>query len=347
MTKRARLAVVGCGAIGRVHTRAISGLDEAELVAVCDVFEESAAKLANEFGCKHYTDYWKMFDEEEIDLVSICTPSGTRLDICEAASSRKVNILVEKPLDITAERCAKIVEMCDAAGVKLGTVFQLRFTPAFKKLKEAESHGRFGKMILGNSQTICFRSQEYYDGGGWRGTKAGDGGGALMNQGIHSVDLLLWVMGDVKAVSAYKGSLTHDIEVEDTVSATIEFVSGAKGSIQATTSVKHGIDKRLEIFGENGTVIIDGENVVKWDFEEGSSQAAHEIESREGISAQSPLIEDVWGHQQQISDMIKAIREDKEPLVSGRDGMKAVELVLAIYESARTGKKVVLAGADK
>ena len=179
MTKKARMAVVGCGAIGRVHARAIAGLDQAELVAVCDVFEESAAKLANEFGCKHYTDYRKMFDEEEIDLVSVCTPSGTRLDICEAASSRKVNILVEKPLDITVERCAKIVEMCESAGVKLGTVFQLRFTPAFKQLKEAEQRGLFGKMILGNSQTICFRSQEYYDGGGWRGTKAGDGGGAL------------------------------------------------------------------------------------------------------------------------------------------------------------------------
>lgn len=343
MTKKVRMAVVGCGAIGRVHARAIAGLEEAELVAVCDVFEESAVKLANEFGCKHYGDYRTMFDEAEIDLVSVCTPSGTRLDICEAASSRKVNILVEKPLDITVERCAKIVEMCDLAGVKLGTVFQLRFTPAFKKLKEAQSQGRFGKMILGNTQTICFRSQEYYDGGGWRGTKAGDGGGALMNQGIHSVDLLLWIMGDVKAVSADKGILTHDIEVEDTVSATIEFVSGAMGTVQATTSVKHGIDKRLEIFGENGTVIIDGENVVMWEFEDQSSKEVHDIESREGISAKSPLIEDVWGHQQQILDMIKAIKEDREPLVSGRDGMKAVELVLAIYESARTGKKVVLA----
>ncbi len=342
MSKKVRMAVVGCGAIGRVHSRAISGLDEAQLVAVCDVHEDSAKALATDFDCNYYTDYRRMLDAEEVDLVSICTPSGTRLDICEAASSRKVNILVEKPLDITVERCRRIIDMCEAAGVKLGTVFQLRFAPAFQRLKQAVSDGKFGRLILGNAQTICFRSQAYYDGGGWRGTLAQDGGGALMNQGIHSVDLLRWVMGDVKAVSAYKASLTHNIEVEDTVSASLQFVNGAMGVIQATTSVRYGIDKRLEIYGENGTVIIEGENITTWSFEGGSAFDPAQERQRAGISAASPLIEDVWGHQQQFSDMIKAIQENRKPVIPGSEGLKAVELVEAVYESAQTGKQVIL-----
>lgn len=336
------MAVIGCGAIGRVHARAISSLDEAKLVAVCDLHEDSARALATNFQCKYHTDYRRMLDTEEIDLVSVCTPSGARLDICEAASSRKVNILVEKPLDITIERCRRIVNMCEEAGVKLGTVFQLRFSPTFQRLKQAVSKGKFGKLILGNAQTICFRSQAYYDSGGWRGTLAYDGGGALMNQGIHSVDVLRWLMGDVKAVSAYKANLTHDIEVEDTVSASLQFINGAMGMIQATTSVKHGRDKRLEIYGENGTAIIDGENITTWDFEGCAPFDPSQERQRPGISPASPLIEDVWGHQQQIIDMIRAIRENGEPAIPGREGLKAVELVQAIYESAQTGKQVLL-----
>ncbi|NMB21191.1 MAG: Gfo/Idh/MocA family oxidoreductase [Firmicutes bacterium] len=333
MNKKVRVAIVGCGAIGRVHARAIIGLDEAELVAVCDHSEANAKAMAAEFDCNHYTDYRQMFARENLDLVTVCTPSGTRLDICQAASSAKVNILVEKPLDITVERCQQIVDMCEQAGVKLGSVFQMRFSPVFKRLKQAIDQGRFGRLILGNCQTVCYRSQAYYDSGGWRGTMEHEGGGALMNQGIHSVDLLLWVMGDVQAVSAYKGILTHDIEVEDTVSASIQFVNGAMGTIQATTSVMHGIDKRLEIYGEKGTAIIEGETVVKWEFEDDDLPENTE-ERRNQLSPSSPLIEDVQGHRDQIQDMIEAIRDNREPAVSGLDGLKAVELVTNIYKAA-------------
>lgn len=346
MADKMRMAVVGCGAIGRVHAKAIAGLDEAQLVAVCDVGHDRAIALADDYGCKAYSDYRQMFDTERLDMVSVCTPSGTRLDICEAASSKKTNLLVEKPLDITLERASRIVDVCESAGVKLGSVFQLRFMPVYSQLKRAVSEGRFGKLILGNTQTICYRSDEYYHSGGWRGTVEQDGGGALMNQGIHSVDLLRWIMGDVKSVFAYKGSLTHDIEVEDTVAAVVEFANGAKGTIEATTSVKHGIDKRLEIMGENGTVIVAGNGVEMWRFEQSEEHddvlPAPEPLTRKGIDPKSPLVEDVWGHQQQILDMMNAIREDRQPAVTGKDGKKAVELVLAIYESTRTGKRVVL-----
>lgn len=327
------VGIIGCGAIGRVHARAISELSKAKLVAVCDVNEDAAKSLASDFGCQYYTNYSKMFEVEELDLVTVCTPSGTRLDICKAAAAKKINVLVEKPLDITSERCQEIIEVCEKEGVKLGTIFQLRFTPVFQRLKEAVNQGRFGRLILGNAQTICFRPQSYYDSGGWRGTLAHEGGGALMNQGIHSVDLLLWIMGDVVNVDAYAGTLTHNIEVEDTVTAAVEFANGAMGSIQATTSVLYGIDKRLEIYGEKGTVIIDGETVVKWDFEDGFPLQLVD-EERIQLSASSPLIEDVKGHRDQIGDMVDAILGDREPAVSGREGKKAVDLILAIYKSA-------------
>ena len=333
MTKRIRIAIVGCGAIGKVHARAISELTEATLAGVCDHSESSARAMAIEFGGNYYTDYRQMFRSEEIDLVSVCTPSGTRLDICRAACSEKLNILVEKPLDITIERCQEIVDMCEQAGVKLGSVFQLRFTPVFQRLKEAVEQGRFGKLILGNSQTVCYRSQSYYDSGGWRGTLAHEGGGALMNQGIHSVDLLLWIMGNVKQVRAYSNTLTHEIEVEDTVTASVEFANGAMGSIQATTSVSHGIDKRLEIYGEKGTVIVEGETVVKAEFADGLPFEIDD-DNRIQISASSPLIQDIRGHRDQILDMVQAVRDNREPTISGRDGMRAVELIVNIYKSS-------------
>lgn len=343
MDRTIRIAIVGSGLIGRVHAKAISKIDNVKLVAVSSRSQSSAAALATDFGCNYYTDYRRMFEKERVDLVSVCTPSGTRIDVCDAAVSNGINILVEKPLDITAERCRTIIEMCESAGVKLGTVFQMRFQPAFQRVREAVLAGKFGRLILGNAKTICYRSQEYYDQGGWRGTWEQDGGGALMNQGIHTVDVLRWIMGDVNAVSAYAAHLTHDIEVEDTVSASVKFANGAFGSIQATTSVGRGIDKQIEIYGEKGTVIIDGANITTWDFEEETDFDPSKEKKKELVSsARSPVIEDVWGHQQQITDMVNAIRSNAEPVITGEDGLRATQIVEAIYRSAKTGKQIVI-----
>jgi UDP-N-acetyl-2-amino-2-deoxyglucuronate dehydrogenase len=346
MAKETLIAIVGCGAIGRVHARAVHGMDNARLVAVSDIRTETVAGFAKEFNCNAYYDYVEMFDREKPDLVCVCTPSGTRLDICHAAAERGVNLLVEKPLDIVLSRTKRVIDVCEEAGIKLGCVFQLRFMPVFRNLKKAVTDGRFGRCILGNAYTICYRSQEYYDSGGWRGTVAQDGGGALMNQGIHSVDLLRWIMGDVKSVFAYKASLTHDIEVEDTVTAVLRFESGAMGTLEATTSVQYGIDKRIEVYGTEGTGIIEGDKLTMWrvqdDLEVDTlSQKGSDI-ARVGLSPSGPLIEEVWLHQQQLQDMIVAIQEDRSPAIPGFEGHKAVELVLAIYESAETGKEVVL-----
>lgn len=346
MTDKFRLAVIGCGAIGRVHARAISKLENAQLVAVSDLKEENSAELAKDFGCNAYTDYRKMFQNEKIDIACVCTPSGTRIEICEAAAEHHVNLLVEKPLDINNERVDKIIDICRTAGVKLGCVFQLRFLPVFQSLKQAEQDGKFGKLIMGNAGTICYRSAEYYQNGGWRGTIAQDGGGALMNQGIHALDLLRWVMGDVKSVFAYQDHLTHDIEVEDTLVAGLEFQSGAMGTVVASTSVYYGINKKLEFFGTDGSVIINDTEPTMWKFHNQQDSdiglPKGEQPAHKSLSPTSPLVEDDWAHQQQIADMIEAVRDGREPAVSGAEGRKTVQLALAIYESARTGKRITI-----
>jgi UDP-N-acetyl-2-amino-2-deoxyglucuronate dehydrogenase len=346
MTDKFRLAVVGCGAIGKVHAKAITNVENAQLVAVSDVNAENCSKFARDFGCKAYTDYHELFQKEEINIACICTPSGTRVSICEAAAEYQVHLLVEKPLDINRDRLKKINSVCRSAGIKLGCVFQLRFLPVFQALKKAEREGRFGKLVLANAGTICYRSNEYYQNGGWRGTYAQDGGGALMNQGIHNIDLFRWIMGDVKSVSAYQDHLSHDIEVEDTIVAGIRFANGAMGTVSASTSVYYGINKKLEIFGTDGSVIIKDTEPVMWQFQQAREQEWERLKqnlpAHKSLSPTSPLVEDTWAHQQQIIDMIEAVRDDREPAVSGVEGRKTVELVLAIYESARTGRQINL-----
>jgi UDP-N-acetyl-2-amino-2-deoxyglucuronate dehydrogenase len=346
MTDKFRLAVVGCGAIGKVHAQAITKIENAQLVAVSDLNAENSAKFAHDFGCNAYTDYREMFQKEKINIACICTPSGTRVSICEAAAEHKVHLLVEKPLDINHERLKKITGTCRSAGIKLGCVFQLRFLPVFQALKKAEREGRFGKLVIGNAGTICYRSDEYYKNGGWRGTYAQDGGGALMNQGIHNIDLLRWIMGDAKSVLAYQDHLSHDIEVEDTIVAGIRFANGAMGTVSASTSVYYGINKKLEIFGTDGSAIIKDTEPTMWQFKQSQEQEWERLKQNlpvhQALSPTSPLVEDTWAHQQQIADMIEAVRDDREPAVSGAEGRKTVELVLAIYESARTGQRINL-----
>jgi UDP-N-acetyl-2-amino-2-deoxyglucuronate dehydrogenase len=346
MTDYIRFAVVGCGAIGRVHAGAIRKTPDAQLVAVSDLNAENGASFAREFGCKAYTDFREMFQKERIQIACVCTPSGTRLSICEAAAEHRVHLLVEKPLDIQPERLEKIISLCRSAQIKLGCVFQLRFLPVFQALKQAEREGRFGKLIVGNAGTICYRSAEYYQNGGWRGTYAQDGGGALMNQGIHNIDLLRWIMGDVESVTAYQDHLSHTIEVEDTIVAGIRFVNGAMGTLAASTSVYYGINKKLEIFGTDGSVIIKDVEPVMWQFQQSQEGEWERLQqstpAHPALRPTSPLVEDTWAHQQQIADMIAAVREDREPAVNGADARKTVNLVLAIYEAARTGRRIVL-----
>ncbi len=350
MTKPIRFALVGCGVIAPIHARCIAELPDAELVAVCDILPEKAHKLAADYTAEYaspvppevYTDYEAMFRRADIDVVSVLTPSGLHAVVGIAAARAGKHVIVEKPMDVTLEKADALIAACRAAGVKLCCISQHRFDPAVVALKKAIADNQLGQLNFGGSHTKWYRSQAYYDSGDWRGTWALDGGGALINQSIHYVDLLQYVMGPVAEIHAYTAARAHErIEVEDIAVAAVKFKSGALGLLEGNTAAYPGFVARLDVYGTNGSVIIENDQIKEWELR-GEQPCPVEPESIAFIGGTSS--KDIWhvAHKRQIADMIAAIREDREPLVNGAEGRKPLEIVLAVYESARTGKTVYL-----
>src|SRR4051794_39206199 len=262
--------IVGCGMIAEFHTKAIHEIPGARVVAAYSRSESNGAKIAGLAGggCRVFDDLDAMLALPEIDVVCVCTPSGAHLEPGVKAARAGKHVVVEKPLEITLPRCDAIIRACDEAGVRLCTIFPSRFSRANLALKTAIDTGRFGRLTLGDTYVKWWRTQEYYDSGGWRGTWSLDGGGALMNQAIHNVDLLLWLMGDVESVQALTATLAHlRIEVEDTAVAALRFKNGALGVIEAATSAFPGLLKRTEIHGERGSARVEQDDITLWDFQ--------------------------------------------------------------------------------
>ncbi len=253
------------------------------------------------------------------------------------------HVVVEKPLEITVPRCDAIIRACDETGVRLCAIFPSRYSPANLALKAAINEGRFGRLTLGDTYVKWWRTQEYYDSGKWRGTWELDGGGALMNQAIHNVDLLQWLMGDVESVQAMTATLVHErIEVEDSAVAVIRFKSGALGVIEASTGAYPGLLKRTEIHGENGSARVEQDDVTLWTFREERPGDA-EILAPKGVTtggAGDPKAISHAGHREQLTDFLQAIETGKPSLVDGREGRKSVEIIRAIYRSSRLGTAV-------
>ncbi len=253
--------IIGCGMIAEYHTKAINEIEGAEVLAAYSRNASNGAKIAGMAGgqCQVYDDLDQMLLHPGLDVVSICTPSGAHLEPAVQAARMGKHVVVEKPLEISLARCDAIIDACDQSGVRLCTIFPSRFSPANMRLKEALDTGRFGRVTLGDTYVKWWRSQDYYDSGGWRGTWDLDGGGALMNQAIHNVDLLCWLMGDVESIMAHTATLAHErIEVEDTAVACLKFRSGALGVIEAATSAYPGLleedrDTRRSGLGAGGT----------------------------------------------------------------------------------------------
>jgi predicted dehydrogenase len=264
-----------------------------------------------------------------------------------AAAAGK-HVVVEKPLEITGSRCDRIIDACDKHRVKLCTIFPSRFADSNITLKAAVDAGKFGRLTLGEASNKWWRSQAYYDEGGWKGTQALDGGGAVMNQAIHNVDLLLWMMGPVTHVTGFTATLAHErIEVEDTAVACLCFASGALGVIQATTSVHPGFPKTIAVHGDRGSVVIEQDDVLRWELtpETAEDKAIKErFAQKTGASGGSsnPAAISHVGHARQLADFVRAIRTGGAPLVDGREGRRAVEVIEAIYRSAREGRTVEL-----
>ncbi|HPO15751.1 MAG TPA: Gfo/Idh/MocA family oxidoreductase [Candidatus Hydrogenedentes bacterium] len=343
------MAIVGCGNIGPVHAAAISQVRGAKLVAVSDIDEARAASLAGKYGAEVYTDYRAMLRRADIQAVSICVPSGLRVDIAEACAAAGKHILSEKPLEINTERIDRIIRAADKAKVLLGCIFQSRFAEGTQQLLKAVQQGRFGKLVLGDAYIKWYRTQEYYAAGKWRGTKKWDGGGALMNQGIHYIDLLLYFMGPVKRVTAQMKCIGHPgLEVEDLATVLLEFKNGAMGVIEGTTSAWPGHSARVEIYGMEGSAALQDGEIVLWKFAKRKAIDAkiEQIMGREsslGSGAGDPMSGlKTEGHRLQIDDFVRAIQQGRKPRVDGREGRHAVALIESIYRSAKLGKPVTL-----
>jgi predicted dehydrogenase len=289
-----------------------------------------------------------MLDSEELDIVNICTPSGMHGEHAIGVMRSGRHVIVEKPLEISVQAIDEILDVQQEAGVKLAVISQHRFDPASREVRRLMEEGAFGRVTVANAQLLWWRSQAYYDSGDWRGTWGLDGGGVLMNQTIHSVDLLIWLAGPVKSVRAYTDTLSHDIETEDVAVAALRFRNGALGTIAATTSAYPGVTTRVELLGDRGSAIIENDRLaflhVAGEGEEAHAYgvAPRPVESSAGGTAQNPAALSSNTHAAQIADMMRAVREDSEPLVNGQVARHPIAVIEAVYDSARRGSEVVL-----
>ena len=339
MGKKFGFGIVGCGVISKWHLTAIQSIPEAELIGVFDSYRPGAEKFAAETPCRIFDTYEDMLNCEDIDIVNICTPSGLHAPLAIQAADHKKNVVVEKPMAITKEQVNDLVAAVERNNIKLAVISQLRFTEAIQKVKKAIEDGELGKIVLGDVYMKYYRSPEYYSSATWRGTWEMDGGGALMNQGIHGIDVLQYMVGPVKSVTGMCRTIVRDIEVEDTANVVIEYENGAIGTIQGTTSVEPGYPRVIEISGTRGTIVLKEDVIIRWDIA-GKTLNEEDIKVGNHASYRNPAGFDLSSHTDQIQDLINAIKEDRPPMVDVYEGKKPVDIILAAYESSKTGKKV-------
>jgi len=361
-----RFAIVGCGVIHGTHIDAIKDLsNDAELVAVCDEKPERAQQTAEKHGVAAYSDVETLLKEADFDILNVCTPSGLHAKVGVMGANAGKHIVCEKPIDVSLEAADALINACERNGVKLVVISQSRYSSGMQQLKRYLDEGKLGKLAYAESVTKWYRTQTYYDSGGWRGTWALDGGGALTNQGVHYVDQLRWIMGPVKSVAATMATRAHErIEVEDIVSATIEFESGAVGTLLASTAMFPGWRQAIEVYGTGGTVVVEDNKLKEAHFLYGDEeQSMFGVKSRPpevknfvaafpeadttgapglGQASSNPAAITNNGHVEHIKDLMGAIRENRDMFVNGREGRNALELILAVYQSARTGQRVYL-----
>lgn len=338
--------LIGTGVISTFHARAIASLPGARLVAVTDVEHDRARSFAAAHECVAEPDLDALLARDDIDVVSVCVPSGLHAEVGVRAAAAGKHLVVEKPLDVTLDAADRLISAARTAGVLMTVISQHRFDPGLIELRRLLDEGQLGRLVLGEASTKWYRSQAYYDSAAWRGTWALDGG-SLMNQGIHYADLLLWSMGSVAEVTALFATQTHQIEVEDAALAVLRFASGAVGTIVASTAVFPGFAQRLEISGTAGTVVVEDGEISRCELssdsaEPGQSASVTARRSTPAAAAAAPADLEVASHAGQISDLLHAIDEGRAPLVTGEDGRAALEIVCAIYASAREGRTVRL-----
>jgi len=354
-----RAAIIGIGAIARMHARAIGEIGGVELVAGCCRTEAKGRAFAAEFGCRWYADAASMLGREKPDFVTIATPSGAHLDGVKVAARRGVHVICEKPLEITLPRIDRMRAIADRAGITLGAIFPQRFNPVVQVVHAAAAAGRFGTLAIIATHVPWWRDDAYYGPGRWQGTAALDGGGALMNQSIHGVDALQWIAGatmpglssgenpveSVVAMTAVRAHDTTRLEVEDSCVAILRFRDGALGQILATTAMFPGQLRRILAGGRDGTAEIHEEQLTDWRFREAAADD-DAIRTRFGAGstttggAADPMAINYSCHTRNFTAFVTALREGRTPELDALEGRKAVAIVAACYKSARTGRPV-------
>lgn len=333
------IGLIGGGNISETHARAARSIPGVQIAAVYGTNSEKVRKLSGEYGGSPFTDFPAFLAHRPMEMVIIGSPSGLHASQGVAAAKQGLHVLTEKPIDISTSRADDLIEAAHESGVKLGVIFQDRMKPQLQQLKEWIDRGVLGKPLLVDARVKWYRPPEYYAKSRWRGTRALDGGGALMNQGIHTIDLLLWLLGDVSRVQARVATQLHAIESEDTATALLEFVGGAIGVFYASTAAYPGYPRRVEISGTEGTVVLEHDRIIAVDLRNAPAEGAKFAERDENQSGSSPVVSDFRGHQAVIEDFLCAIRNNSAPACDGREGRRSLALVEAIYRAARSPQK--------
>ena len=335
--------IIGCGVISNWHARAINASNGGYLVGAVDVKPEYSEAFCKNFNIRQFMTVEEMLSCPDIDIVCVCTPSGFHAKYALMAIEAGKHVLCEKPLALNTADCDKIIAARTHMNVRAGVVSQSRFCETTKIMKQMIGEGKLGRVVTADLFMKYYRSQEYYDSSKWRGTWELDGGGALMNQGIHGVDALLTIMGPVKTVYGMARTLARNIEVEDTASAVLEFANGALGIVQGTTSILPGYPRLIEISGTHGTIACTEDGFTKWDID--GEEVPENIKLGEDLpmsGANDPQSIGIEGHIFQINDFIESVKYDRRPTVDLREGRRAIELITAIYESSRTMQPITL-----
>ncbi len=336
-----KFGLIGCGRISEKHFQAIEQIENSKIIACADIIKSRAVKASEKYKTKSvYTDYKKMLENEDIDAVLICTPSGLHPKMGIEAAKKKIHIITEKPMAINLKSADDLIKACDDNLVQLFVVKQNRLNPPIQLLKKAISKNRFGRLFSANATVRWTRPQSYYDQAKWRGTRELDGG-AFLNQASHYFDLIQWLMGSAESVMAFTTTLNHEIETEDEGAGIIHFLNGAIGVIEVTMNTyPHNYEGSITILGEFGSVKIGGIAVNKiehWEFKDYDDDDKY-IEQ----SNTNPKNVYGFGHLGFLQNVVNVLQGIAKPKVDGRSGRNSLELILAMYESAKTGKKITL-----
>lgn len=343
MAKKIGYAVLGLG-VGKHHAQAAFESENADLVAVCDLIPEKLEEAKSKYGdILTYTDFDEMLKNPDIDIVSICVPSGLHAEFAVKAMEAGKNVLVEKPVDITVEAAMKIEEARKRTGKIAGVVHQNRNNADMGPIRDAVTSGKIGKLILGDFAVKWLRSQQYFENdGGWRGTWEFDGGGSLMNQAVHTVDLMIWLMGDVESVTSHYGIYNHEIETEDLTISLVKFKSGAVANFISTTCAYPGIGTDIKLYGTKGSIEADGADLKLWKFVDAPEDEEKEMLEKYASNATAAALDPKLcvGHKSVVEDIIRAVSTGTDPQILPMEAIKSVRFINNVYESARTGKTI-------